>query len=129
MNKRKKVADAKHRARARKLEEKRKALKASGGAPPPPPQAPRPAPRRPAGWAAGPGAPPGSRCGARPGPRAERHRRRPAGLTRRPATSKRCRPVARTAFAFSSGPGWLCMLDGPHTTCYSPRRVGFTARE
>jgi len=46
MNKRKKVADAKHRARARKLEEKRKALKASGAAPPPArPMAPRPAPR------------------------------------------------------------------------------------
>lgn len=46
MNKRKKVADAKHRARARKLEEKRKALKANGGVPPPArPMAPRPAPR------------------------------------------------------------------------------------
>jgi hypothetical protein len=83
MNKRKKVADAKHRARARKLEEKRKALKASGGVAPPPPHTPP------------------------PGPRAERYRRRPAGLTRRPATLERCRHLARTALAFSGGSGWL----------------------
>jgi hypothetical protein len=67
MNKRKKVADAKHRARARKLEEKRKALKASGGAPPARPMTPRPAPR-PQAAAPRPAAPPAQPAAPAPRP-------------------------------------------------------------